>query len=163
MEKKTKKKIFGVITLSMLLWAYSHDHEYNTNYEILDSTAYARYDDGYIYIGDEDYIDSLTDICENDILVIDQRNSTDPNFKIIDSYRITDKDIRNDIISVICDYNMEYPCDYYRSVESMRLEWFMHNVSYNLNYEVDRTRDVDFEISEENTYNNKVLSKLFKL
>ncbi len=163
MEKKTKKKIFTVITLSMILWIYSHDHKYSSNYEVLDDIAYARYENGNIYIGNEEYINSLTDISEDDILVVDERNSSDPNFKIINSYRITDKDDRNDIICAICDYNSEYPCDYYRSVESMRLEWFIHNVSYNLHYEVDRSRDVDFEISEEDSYNNKVLTKLFKL
>nr|MBP3258742.1 hypothetical protein [Bacilli bacterium] len=163
MEKKAKKKIFTVITLSMVLWIYSHDHKYSSNYEVLDDIAYARYENGNIYIGNEEYINSLIDISEYDILVVDERNSSDPNFKIINSYRITDKDTRNDIICAICDYNSEYPCDYYRSVESMRLEWFIHNVSYNLHYEVDRSRDVDFEISEEDDYDSKVLSKLFKL
>ena len=162
--KKNKKKFFCIITLSMLLWLYTRDHRYNTNYEVLDNDiAYAKYDDGYIYIGDIEYINSLTNICDGDILVIDQRYMDDPNIKIINSYKITDKDTRNDIICAICDYNNEYPCDYYRSIPSMRLEWFFHNVSYNLNSEVDRTRDVDFEVSEENTYDNKVLSKLFKL
>lgn len=157
-----KKKIFGIITLGMFIWLYSRDHRYNTNYEILDNNAYAKYDDGYIYIGDMEYINSLN-INDGDILIVDQRNMDDPNIKILDSYKITDKDIRNDIICVICDYNNEYPCGYYRTTESMRLEWFMHNMSYNLNYEVDRARDVDFQASEEDTYDNKVLRKLFRL
>lgn len=163
LSKKYAKGVISVSLLASLMAFYLHDHKYETNYEILDDIAYARYEDGNIYIGNEAYINSLTDICENDILVVDERNSADSNFKIINSYRITDKDIRNDIICVICEYNNEYPCDYYRSIESMRLEWFIHNVSYNLHYEVDRSRDVDFEISEEDAYDNKVLSKLFKL
>lgn len=162
-KNKYKKAILSVSLLTSLLVFYLHDHRYSNNYEVLDDIAYARYEDGNIYIGSDEYINSLSNICENDILVIDERNSTDPNFKIINSYRITDKDDRNDIICAICDYNDEYPCNYYRSIESMRLEWFVHNIAYHLNYEVDRTRDVDFEISEEDDYDNKVLSKLFKL
>ena len=162
-NKKYTKAILSISLITSLMVFYNHNHEYSNNYEIIGSTAYARYEDGNIYIGDEEYINSLTNICENDILVVDERNSTDPNFKIIDSYRIKDKDIRNDIICAICDYNNEYPCNYYRSIESMRLEWFVHNIAYHLNYEVDRTRDVDFEISEEDDYDNKVFSKLFKL
>ena len=71
MEKKTKKKIFTVMTLSMILWIYSHDHKYSSNYEVLDDIAYARYENGNIYIGNEEYINSLTDISEDDILVVD--------------------------------------------------------------------------------------------
>ena len=163
--QKNKRYVKAVLSISVIasLYAfYSHDYEYKETYEVIDDEAFTRYDDGLIYIGDESYIESINP-SEGDVLVVDERDSVDSNFKIIDSYKITDKDTRNDIIEAILEYNRMYPMVYERSVESMRLEWLAHNILYNLNYEVDRTRDVDFEVSEENTYNNKSLIKLFRL
>ena len=44
-----------------------------------------------IYIGDQDYLDSLENIGYNDVLVLDLRDDeNDPDVKVYNSYRIKD-------------------------------------------------------------------------
>jgi len=166
-NKKIKKKLLAISTALVLLTAYSSiDHLYQPNYEIVEenpSGPFGCYSCGYIYIGSLTYLKSLTDITENDILVLDQRYKADPNMKIFSSYRITDKDLRNEILEVLCRYEECYPSPWNRSIESMRLEWLMHNLSYYINNEPNRAGDVDLNNNEEEYYNNPVLRKIFKI
>ena len=153
---------FSIFSVSML----KSDYVYQPQYEILtevDNDAFASYQNGLIYIGDSSFINSLDHVNENDIIVMDNRNTDKSSIQVVSSYEITDKDVRNDIICVIDEYLKLYPSDFNRSIESMRLEWLVHNILYGVNYEVDRTRDVDFETSEEDLYSNYVLTKLFNL
>ena len=124
---------------------------------------FAEYSDGYIYIGDENYINSLENTNSCDILVIDERDKLDPNMVICDSCVIKDKDTRNDILEVLCCYEEMYPSNWDRSVESMRFEWFCHNAAYYVNYKVDDSSEVDLNNNDENKYNNKVLSRVFRI
>ena len=153
---------FSIFSVSIL----KSDYVYQPQYEILnevDNDAFASYENGLIYIGDSSFINSLDHVNENDILVVDNRNTDKSSIQVVSSYEITDKDIRNDIICVIDEYLKLYPSDFDRSIESMRLEWLVHNILYGVNYEVDRTRDVDFETNEEDLYSNYVLTKLLNL
>ena len=153
---------FSIFSVSIL----KSDYVYQPQYEILDEVdndAFASYQNGLIYIGDSSFINSLDRVNENDILVVDNRNTDKSSIQVVSSYEITDKDIRNDIICVIDEYLKLYPSDFDRSIESMRLEWLVHNILYGVNYEVDRTRDVDFETNEEDLYSNYVLTKLLNL
>ncbi len=153
---------FSIFSVSIL----KSDYVYQPQYEILDEVdndAFASYKNGLIYIGDSSFINSLDHVNENDILVVDNRNTDKSSIQVVSSYEITDKDIRNDIICVIDEYLKLYPSDFDRSIESMRLEWLVHNILYGVNYEVDRTRDVDFETNEEDLYSNYVLTKLLNL
>ena len=124
---------------------------------------FAEYSDGYIYIGDENYINSLENTNSCDILVIDERDKLDPNMVICDSCVIKDKDTRNDILEVLCCYEEMYPSNWDRSVESMRFEWFCHNAAYYVNYKVDDSSEVDLNNNDEDKYNNKVLSRVFRI
>lgn len=149
--------ILSIISISY----YNYDYEYHPNYEILDESdmAYGKYSNGYVYIGDSDYLDSLRDLNGSDIMIYENEKS----MKIFSSYRIKDKEYRNEILSILKNYEDTHNKNCDRTIESMRMEWFIHNLLYNLNFKTERTRDVDFENREEELYGNKVLSKILKI
>ncbi|MBQ4032194.1 MAG: hypothetical protein II625_10605 [Bacilli bacterium] len=166
-KKKMKRKILAISASILILTTYYNiDHVYHPSYEIMDENPcgpFGCYSCGYIYIGDKEYLSSLTNLTENDILVEDQRFSSDPNMKIYSSYRIDDKDLRNEILEVLCQYEECYPSPWDRTIESMRLEWLMHNISYFFNHEQNRTGDVDLNNEEQEYYDVPVLNKILKL
>lgn len=82
---------------------------------------------------------------------------------ICSSCEIKDKDIRNDILEVLCCYEEMYPSDWDRTIESMRFEWLCHNMAYYVNYKVDDSSEVDLNNSDESKYNSKVLSRIFRI
>ncbi len=169
MDKKKLKKQLLAISAALVLAStyYNIDYVYHPTYEIINENPagpFACYSCGNVYIGTRTYLCSLPNITEDDILVEDQRfDRQDPNMKIYSSYRISDKDIRNEILEILCRYEECYPSPWDRTIESMRLEWLMHNVSYFFNHEQNRTGDVDLNNNEEEYYDNKVLSKILKL
>ncbi len=169
MKKKNKKvtllkRTFIVGALLALLTYHCIDYQYQPTYEILDECdeAFARYSKGKIYIGSKKYLSNLKNVNEDDILVEDLRDTENPDFKIHNSYLITDRNIRNEILVVLCEYEKCYPSNWDRTIESMRLEWLAHNLSYIFNYEQHRTMDVDLDNNDEIYYNNKVLQKVLK-
>ena len=102
-------------------------YKYHPNYEILDENdAYAKYSEGYVYIGDEEYLKGIK-FKPGDVLVLDEREEK-KNMKIINSYMITDKEFRNDIISIILAYENDYPSSWDRTAETMRDEWTVHTL-----------------------------------
>ena len=152
--------IFLVISI-----AYLSKKKYEPEFKIINSKKEefcAEYPDGCIYIGDKDYLSTI-ETKDGDVLVEDLREGIDPDICIHDSYKIDDKDRRNDILEVICLYEDMYPSDWDRSLESMRLEWFMHNASHYFEYKKDHSTDVDLDNDDEEKYDNKVLRKLFRL
>ena len=169
MKKKNKKvsilkRTLIVGALLALLTYHCVDYEYKPTYEILDECdeAFARYSKGRIFIGSKEYLASLEDVNDTDILVEDLRDSENPDFKIHNSYLITDRNIRNEILVVLCEYEKCHPSNWDRTIESMRLEWLAHNLSYIFNYEQHRTTDVDLDNNDEEYYNNYVLQKVLK-
>lgn len=164
MEKlNTKKKI---LLLALILSGYfGYNYQYRSDYEILpnENEAYALCDDMAIYIGNQKYLENIKNNNENAILVLDERFTDDPNMVIYNSCSIKDKDIRNNILEVLCEYEEENPSSWDRSIESMRMEWFMHNLGYYFNYRVDHTADVDLNNDDENKYDKKVLHMLLKI
>lgn len=160
-----KKKILATSIAAALILAYPYKHKYKKNYTILDDNdgAFASYSNGLIYIGSRDYLLSLDNLNEGDILIEDQRYFEDPNMVIYNSCDITDKDIRNDILEVICEYEMRYPTNWDRTIESMRFEWLCHNMAYYFDYRVDDTSEVDLNNDDEEKYDQKVLSRIFRI
>ena len=155
-------KITLIIILSSLSFAYyKDDYEYIPNYEILDedNVAYGRYCDGLVYIGDEEFLNDLDDLNNGDILI----NENEESMRVLSSYEIEDKDKRNDILCILKDYEENNKSIHNRSLESMRLEWYIHNLLYDLHIKRSRTKDVDFENNEENIYNSKVLKKVLNI
>ena len=165
MKKKIDKRKFFAGLGIVLVLTFFYKHKYKSNYTILDESdeAFASYSDGLIYIGDKYYINSLDNVNDGDILVIDERNNIDPNMVICSSCDIRNKDTRNDILEVLCEYEEMYPSNWDRSIESMRFEWFCHNVAYYFNYKVDDSSEVDLNNKDEEKYNSKILRRIFRI
>lgn len=158
---KKKKLIISLLILSMYL---SYRHRYQKEYEILpeNNEAYAKYEDGNIYIGDEEFLSSIESV-EGDVLIEDQRDGIDPNFVIYNSCKIHDKDDKNTILEVLEEYEEDNPSNWNRSIESMRLEWLMHNLGYRFNYKKNHTTDIDLDNDDEEKFNKKILNWLLKI
>ena len=113
---------------------------------------------GNIYIGDEEYLESLENVGEKDVIIVDQRKSEDPNMKILDSYKIKSVTEMDCVLQELLKYEEENPTDWDRTYDSMKNEWIIHNISYLLHYDRERTKDVDLNNKDENVY-KKVLLK----
>ncbi len=161
---KFKKKLITVGIAVTILSAYcATTPKYDANYELLnDSDAFACCNCGTVYIGNASF---LRNIPKDDkiILIEDQRKGIDPNMKIYDSCSICNKEDRNDILEILGEYERQNPSNWDRSIDSMRLEWLMHNISYDLNIEHNRTTDVDLDNEDENKYSSKLLQYLFRV
>ena len=169
MKKKTKI-IITSITLAGLLFLHScNDYKYVPSYSIVennDNNDYweARYRYGNIYIiKSKKLIDKIRKISENDIIILDERENVDPNMKVISSHEITDKEARNDILEIIMEYERLFPSKWDRTIESMRLEWFVHNLLYDIDYKRNHTDNVDFDNNDELQYQHPILNKILKV
>lgn len=163
---KLKKTIFFITSSFILYSTCAHFTKYKPNYEILitddESDAFGKYGGGLIYIGDYAYLRELKNtISDGDILVLDRRNRQDPDMQVQDSYLITNQDDIKDIINCLIEYESIYPTNWNRSLDSMTVEWEVHNLFYKLNYQRNRTDDVDLNNADEKLYNNIILKKLF--
>ncbi len=110
----------------------------------------------FAQIGSKDiYIvkDEACIIEEDAIIIIDLRDSVD-DIKIVSSYKIDDSEIQEQIIELILEYNRLYPSTtpWIRSKESLQNEWLIHNLAYQMNFNVSSSRDVDFCSDEEKVY-----------
>jgi hypothetical protein len=165
MNKKNTKKILYATAACLVLTSYLSKKEYHPKYTILneENGPFASYSNGLVYIGDKEYLSSLKNVSSTDILIRDERDIDDPNIAIINSYNIGDKEIRNEILEIIYCYEIMYPTEWDRSIESMRLEWYCHNVSYFFNYRADEAKEVDLNNADEDKYNNEVLRRILRL
>lgn len=167
MDKKNKKKLLCATAACLVLgaYAYTRKNKYNPSYTILnyENGPFACYSNGYVYIGDKEYLNNLENISSNDVLVLDDRLDKDPNMEIYNSYLITDKNKRNEILEIICCYEEMYPSSWDRSIESMRLEWYCHNAGYYLNYRQDEAEEVDLNNGDEKKYNHEILRRILRL
>lgn len=165
-KNKRQHRLIVLALLAGLTFFSTRERKYEPDYEIVAEdefdNPFARYSKGNIYIGSEEYINYIKPyVNEEDILIIDSSSiSDDPNFTIIDSYLIEDKDLINEILEVIIAYAELHPSHWNRSIESMRNEYMIHNIFYNLNYERERTSSVDLNNEDEEKYNSKLLSKI---
>lgn len=161
---KLKKDLIILLLTLSIYSTYKSITKYEPNYEVLDEKedAYAKYEDGLVYIGNEDYIECLIgNVNEGDVLVIDKRLSDDPDMQVVSSYRITDQDDIKDILGCLLEYESEYPTCWNRTMDSMVTEWEVHNFLYRLLFQRYRTDDVDLNNEDEKVFNNIVLRRLF--
>lgn len=106
-----------------------------------------------VYIGE--YPDNFV-VNLDSITIIDHRLSDDPNYIVIDSYKVRNTVERLEVLKLLLEYNNEYVSEWDRSLLSMDIEWLIHNICYELDYEVNKTKDVDLNNADEN------LIKLFR-
>ena len=145
---KYKKNILSFLTALFLM---------NSNGKANIVGYFKEYQRGIVYIGDESFLESIANIGENDILVLDARDDEDPNMKVYSSYLINNSNIQNEIIKILIDYEEENPSLWNRSIKSMQREWYVHNLMAMLSYKKERTMDVDFNNADEEKY--KILKK----
>ena len=164
-KKQWRRRLLITGTVIALLAYGGIDHVYTPQYEILEeqSKAFARYSKGLVYIGSQAFLDSLKDIQPGDVLVLDERRDKDPSMKIYSSAKIENLDERNEILEILCRYEECDPTDWDRTIESMRLEWLLHNWSYYLNHKKHRTEDVDLNNKDEEVYDILFLNKILKI
>ena len=132
--KHWKKRLLFLSLFIFIIDYHLFKYDYYPSYELLmDDDAFASYKDGKIYIGNKKFLRSLS-VNDHDILIEDRRYLRDPNMKVYHSYQIIDGNVQNDILEVLCRYNEIFPSDWDRSIDSMRVEWFFHNLSYYCHY-----------------------------
>ena len=100
-----------------------------------------------VYVGsDGDYAAS-----SNSVKVVDSRKQDDPNIKIIESFRVNERTEMIEISSMLLAYNDENPSipSWNRTLNSMVIEWDIHNKVYDMGYARDSTADVDLNNKDE--------------
>ena len=160
--RKIFKRILIFLLSLFLIVTVSFDHRVTPYYELLDDDAFARYSNGKVYIGDNYFINNLVNIEKNDILIIDNRNSDDPSFKVLSSYKVNDRFFQIEILEILLEYERQKPTKWNRSLSSMKYEWFVHNLFYYFNYQINRTMDVDFNNNDEGIYTRKKVKEVIK-
>jgi hypothetical protein len=108
---------------------------------------------GKIYIGNENYLKSLKNVGDEDILILDQRYLKNPNIRIYNSYLIDDVSVINYVLDYILEYEKNNPSNWNRTKVSMRREWLLHNMAYKVNYNRGRTKDLDLDNEDEEKFN----------
>ena len=135
---------------------------YNSEYDSTEILCFAEYNDKKIFIANADLIESIIDENDNNIYIIDERFTKDPNISICNSYRIKDNIKINDILKILEEYEKLYPSDWDRTFESMKSEWIIHNICYDLNINRTSTQNVDLNNNDQNTYDKNILTKILK-
>jgi hypothetical protein len=120
------------------------------------------FSNGYIYIGELKCINTIASN-DNKILIQDARSKNNPDMKVFESYKINDEKIQKEIINKMLYHEKNHPSKWDRTETSMINEWYAHNLLYNMNLKKDRTRDVDFDNNDEETFKEKLgLNTLIK-
>ena len=132
----------------------------NNNYTFHSTIPYASYEDKNIYISNQYTIKNILN--DNDIFIIDSRYSKDPDILVYNSYKIKNVEDIYQILNILKEYEKQYPSRWNRTIESMKNEWIIHNLSYLFNYNVERSKSVDLNNQDETTYNSKLLSLFIK-
>jgi hypothetical protein len=144
-----------IITLSVKSSNQSKEVKttYNDFFKINGCHTFATYKGKDIIIGSKYFIESQKKD-DNNIYIIDERFSTDPDLSICESHQIYSLKAMKDIIDILMEYEKRYPTKWDRTYDSMLKEWLIHNICYYLNHERERTRQVDFDNSDELLYIN---------
>ena len=108
--------------------------------------------EGLVYIVTEDMLnDIMKDKEPNVVVILDNRTATDPNMQIQNSYEITNRQQQKEILQLMLDYNNLNPVEpgWNRTLDSMMVEWQLHNLAYDMRYKRGRTKDCDFNNADE--------------
>ena len=169
MKKKFKYKnliIASSIVLLSLPLTFK-DRLYNPEINVIeesDDQSFGSYSNGIVYIGPEEEIKKIKDkVNPEDILIYDERFMMDPNFKILNSYRISSPEERNEILLLLEEYEKLYPSNWNRTLESLRNEWEIHNILFSFNFQLNHTTDVDLDNRDELVYRSKYLTKILEM
>ncbi len=89
---------------------------------------------------------------EHDYAVIDYRTLSDSDMQIRNSYRAESLLERKCVIDILLKYEESHPSGWERSYASMENEWYVHNLSYLADYEVERAMHVNLNNKDETLY-----------
>ena len=117
----------------------------------IDPIGYFGRGAGAVYVVTEDQLEIMNDREWNVVVIVDKRTASDPNMKILDSYRITDRIQQAEIAQLMLDYNASNPVEpaWSRTKNSLLEEWHLHNFAYGWWIKRHRTADCDFNNSDE--------------
>lgn len=115
---------------------------------------------GDVYIGTESQIKNLINNGVEGVFVVDQRNDDEPNVKIINSYKITNKKKMREVLMLIKRYDEENPSKWSRTINSMVNEWWAHNICYDSNYYACHSKDVDLNNGDEEVFDGLNIYRL---
>ena len=106
---------------------------------------------GYVYVVTQDQLHIMEDREENALVIVDQRSSSDPNMKMLGSYRIRNSIQQKEIAQLMIDYNLANPVnpEWSRSLDSLVEEWKLHNFAYMFFINRGSTADCDFNNAAE--------------
>lgn len=144
--KKNKIIYLSILIVIILSGCSLEKKEENTK------SNYIPYSNGRVFIGKQDYLDNINNLTRKDILILDERDKKDPNIKIYNSIMITNNEEIEEILNLLLEYEEKNPSNWNRTFESMKTEWYYHNIAYYLNYKRERTKDVDLNNNDENKY-----------
>ena len=84
------------------------------------------------------------------VKVLDARNNSNANIRVVDSYRINSEYDRLYIVDRLLEYNEQHHSDYSwnRTRDSLLIEWEAHNDIYDF-HNNERCKHVDFDNSDE--------------
>ena len=111
---------------------------------------------GDVYIVQPEQLDDMNKSKEkNDVVIVDNRTGKNPSMQVQNSYKISDKKQQEQICQILYVYNKDNPVDpaWYRTVDSMLIEWKAHNDGYSCRLVIgmfkenasERLRHVDFD------------------
>ena len=121
---------------------------YNEDY-IDENTPYGTYKMKDIYIINDP---TTKDYNENNIYIIDDRNDKDPDMSVYNSYKYNNINDIKAIINILLEYENKYPTEWDRTYKSMKNEWLIHNICYQLHIQRERAGQVDFNNEDEEIY-----------
>lgn len=128
-----------------------------------DSKAFASYSKGLVYIGNVSYLKKIKKIASSkDVLIYDERNKEDPDMRVSSSYLIKDDKDIEDIVNILYIYELQHPSNWNRTIDSMIVEWKVHNLLHSIGYKLKRTTDVDLNNEDEIIYNDMVLKFILR-
>ena len=114
---------------------------------------------GNVYIVNESQVDLVDRSDTNTVVIIDSRNSSDPNYnsnmRILDSYKIRKGTHKKEIAQIMLNYNAAHPSSpaWTRTLDSLKTEWDAHNMIYYCAFGDDsvksRVKDCDFDNDDE--------------
>ena len=160
MEKMSKRKrLFIILSTYIILLTTPKIYAevipdtitYNSEYTTENNDYYASLNNKKIYIIKTDR-NTFTPPDDN-IYIIDERDNTDPNMSIIDSFKLNDKEIR-EVVSILLKYEEAYPSNWSRSYEAAIRECRFHRYGYSFNLETERTGQVDLNNNDEELYSS---------
>ena len=147
-----KRAAFLIILYNLIIYKYfnkmfdKNEITFYPSYTQNEITPYAKCNGKDIYI-----VENEEFIIEEDwaVCVVDSRNDSEPNMKIMNSCDINDLREMRDILMVLKQYENDFPSNWNRTISSMEYEWILHNICYRFGYEKCSTKDVDLNNNDE--------------